>query len=68
MAQYEDMEEMIRLGAYRRGSDPAIDQAIFYQPALEAFLLQGKDESSSLSDGYERLADIFRVAPEEPAE
>lgn len=68
MAQYDDMEEMIRLGAYRRGSDPAIDAAIFYQPALEAFLSQGKDESSSLRDGYERLADIFRSAPDEPIE
>lgn len=68
MAQYDDMEEMIRLGAYRRGSDPAIDAAIFYQPALEAFLSQGKDESASLSEGYERLADIFHVAPDEPIE
>lgn len=68
MAQYDDMEEMIRLGAYRRGSDPTIDEAIFYQPALDAFLSQGKDESSLLGDGYEQLAEIFRMGPEEQAE
>src|SRR5215467_13424019 len=32
MAQYEDMAEMIRLGAYRRGSDPLVDESIRYQP------------------------------------
>ena len=58
MATYADMEEMIRLGAYRRGSDPTVDEAIAKHGALEAFLAQGKDEKMSIADGYQLLEQI----------
>lgn len=64
MATYDDMEELIRLGAYRPGSDPQVDEAIHYQPALDAFLAQRKDESCTLADGYAALADILRDGPQ----
>jgi flagellum-specific ATP synthase len=59
MATYADMEELIRLGAYRPGSSPEVDRAIALNPALEAFLAQDKAESSSLIEGYQRLAEIL---------
>ncbi|MDX1922975.1 MAG: flagellar protein export ATPase FliI [Alphaproteobacteria bacterium] len=59
MASYDNMAEMIRLGAYRRGSDPATDEAIRYNPELEAFLGQRKDEQSTIDDGYQQLAAIL---------
>ena len=59
LTAYDNMAEMIRLGAYRKGSDPAVDEAIHYQPALEAFLKQGKKEQSTLPAGYAELAKIF---------
>ncbi|MBN9496696.1 MAG: flagellar protein export ATPase FliI [Alphaproteobacteria bacterium] len=59
MSQYEDMAEMIRLGAYRRGSDPMVDEAIHFNPSIEAFLKQGKREHSLLQDGYSQLAEIL---------
>jgi flagellum-specific ATP synthase len=59
IATYENMAELIRLGAYRRGSDPEIDRAIDYYPHLEAFLSQGKREHASLAEGYLRLAAIL---------
>jgi flagellum-specific ATP synthase len=59
MATYADMEELIRLGAYRPGSSPEVDRAIALQPALDAFLAQDKAESSSLLEGYQRLAQIL---------
>ncbi len=59
MATYEDMADMIRLGAYRRGSDPQVDESIKYHDALEAFLSQDKDDQADLQDGYERLAEIL---------
>jgi flagellum-specific ATP synthase len=59
IAAYEDMAEMIRLGAYRAGSDPRTDEAIHYYPAIEQFMSQGKADSSTLETGYTRLAEIL---------
>jgi flagellum-specific ATP synthase len=59
MAAYANMEELIRIGAYRAGSDPQIDRAIQLNPALESFLGQNKDEATSLDDGFSRLAAIL---------
>jgi flagellum-specific ATP synthase len=58
MATYSDMEELIRLGAYRQGSSPEVDEAIALHEPLEAFLRQGKDEATGLMEGYEQLAQI----------
>ena len=64
MALYEDVGEMVRLGAYKAGSDPEIDEAVRLNPALESFLAQNKDERCSLADGYDQLRAIVgpRVA------
>jgi flagellum-specific ATP synthase len=53
---YEDMAELIRLGAYRQGSDPRVDEAIHYFPAIEKFLSQTKEEATGLAACYENLA------------
>jgi flagellum-specific ATP synthase len=65
MATYADMEELIRLGAYRKGSSEEVDEAIRLHDSLEAFLGQGKEESTTLSEGYRRLAEIFTNAETE---
>lgn len=59
MAAYEDMAEMIRLGAYRMGSDAKTDEAIKYYPALEAFLKQSEHDSFDFATGYRQLAEIL---------
>lgn len=58
MSDFSDMEELIRLGAYRKGSDPAVDRAINVNPALEAFLSQSQDERSTIEQGYVELGQI----------
>ncbi len=45
MATYADMEELIRLGAYRPGSSAEVDEAIRLHGPLEAFLGQRKRRS-----------------------
>ena len=56
VSTYEDMAELIRLGAYRQGSDPRVDEAIHYFPAIEEFLKQLKVESTDLEACYAQLA------------
>jgi flagellum-specific ATP synthase len=58
MSVYADMEDLIRLGAYRKGSDPKVDRAIAVNPELEAFLSQQGDERTSIAEGYSRLEAI----------
>jgi flagellum-specific ATP synthase len=67
MATYDDMAELIRLGAYRRGSDPKVDEAIQIYPKIEAFLAQKPTEKTSLEEGYKMLAQIVGMAPQKPA-
>ncbi|HEY4201862.1 MAG TPA: flagellar protein export ATPase FliI [Devosiaceae bacterium] len=62
MSIYADMEELIRLGAYRKGSDPKVDRAIAMNPALEEFLGQQREERTSIADGYSMLEAIMDVA------
>jgi flagellum-specific ATP synthase len=65
MATYADMEELIRLGAYRTGTSADVDEAIRLHKPLEDFLRQGKEEATSLAEGYRRLAQIVASAETE---
>lgn len=60
---YEDMAELIRLGAYRKGSDPKVDEAIELYPKFEAFLSQNKNERTTIAEGFAILNDIISSAP-----
>ncbi|HJT42386.1 MAG TPA: flagellar protein export ATPase FliI [Rhizomicrobium sp.] len=59
---YEDMAELIRLGAYKVGTNPEVDNAIRLYPQLEAFLAQSKNEHTVLSQGYDALSAILDSA------
>jgi flagellum-specific ATP synthase len=59
LAAYSNMEELIRIGAYRMGADPQIDRAIALNPALEAFLGQDKDEVTDMDTSFDQLAQIL---------
>lgn len=61
IAAYEDMAELIRLGAYKKGSNREVDEAIFYYPKIEAFLSQGKKDKVCLHDCYKQLGEILAV-------
>ena len=62
ISAYEDMAELIRLGAYRAGTNPDVDRAIKLYPHLEWFLKQAKDERANLSSGYAALNKILDTA------
>jgi len=61
LAVYEDMAELIRLGAYRRGTDPDIDEAIHFYPAIEGFLAQEIGDRSLLDSVYAELAQLLNI-------
>jgi len=59
VTSYENMAELIRLGAYRKGSDPDVDEAIALYPEIEEFLRQDKDDNTTIEEGFARLAAII---------
>jgi type III secretion protein N (ATPase) len=60
MAAYESQRDLIALGAYRRGGDARVDEAIDLMPAVEAFLAQGTRECAPFAETVERLEALAR--------
>lgn len=55
LAAYTRSEDLIRIGAYQRGTDPVLDNAIQHLPALNTFLSQKPDALNSYNDAVEKL-------------
>jgi flagellum-specific ATP synthase len=55
LALHADMADMVRLGAYRAGSDPAVDEAVALAPRIEAMLRQARDEGTGIEDSFTAL-------------
>lgn len=52
MAAYEEARDLINIGAYRRGSNPEVDEAIQKMPQITEFLQQAIDEKAEFEDTY----------------
>ncbi len=50
MAVYKEAEDLINIGAYRQGSNPKIDQAVFYHDRIDNFLKQKVGEKLDRED------------------
>ncbi len=61
VSTYNDMEDMVLLGAYKAGTDKKVDESIKYYPQIEKFLSQNIKERVSLDDGYRSLAAILGI-------
>jgi flagellum-specific ATP synthase len=59
LGTYRDMEEIIRLGAYRQGSSAEVDEAIRLAPAIEQLLTQGKSDRSTPDAAFAALATLL---------
>jgi flagellum-specific ATP synthase len=55
MAAYARSEDLIRIGAYQKGTDPVLDSAINHLPTLNAFLQQKPHDLGGLQNTVERL-------------
>jgi flagellum-specific ATP synthase len=56
MAAYARSEDLIRVGAYEKGSDPELDHAVAALPALTEFLQQRSNDQAPLAETLARLA------------
>jgi len=61
MAVYAEAEDLINVGAYHSGSNPAIDEAIAKHSPIEEFLIQDLQERSSLADTLSKMSGITGV-------
>ncbi len=65
LASYAEAEDLINIGAYVKGSNSKIDYAISKIDALNAFLRQGFNESTSLEKSLEQLGAILSERKDE---
>ncbi|MFC7474431.1 FliI/YscN family ATPase [Dankookia sp. GCM10030260] len=56
LSLHAEMADLVRLGAYRAGTDPAVDEAIRLAPRIEAMLSQGKGEAGTVEAAFAALA------------
>jgi len=55
LALYEAQRDVISLGAYKKGGDPALDRAILAKPKIDRFVQQDTTQSSNFSNTLEQL-------------
>lgn len=55
MATYEEMEDMINLGAYRKGNNPDVDVAIEKKPETDQFLKQEPEKGAEFETTKNQL-------------
>ena len=60
MATYAEAEDLINIGAYKRGSNAGIDYAIDKIEAVNEFLKQGTEEKISMEESLMMLEEIFK--------
>lgn len=59
LATYQEAEDLINIGAYKRGSNPGIDYAISRIDAVNAFLMQDTMEKFGFEEEEHMLEALF---------
>ena len=59
VSTYRDNEELVRLGAYRKGASPEVDQALDRYPHLERWMRQGEEEKISTKQALQQLSEAI---------
>ena len=61
MATYKKSEDLINIGAYKRGSNPRIDTAMDRSAAINAFLKQRPEDPSQLTVTQQQLIQLAQL-------
>jgi flagellum-specific ATP synthase len=56
---YAENRDLITIGAYAKGSDPRVDEAIQHWPLIQKFLQQDGNESISFAQSFAALKALF---------
>ncbi|SMO81710.1 FliI/YscN family ATPase [Gracilimonas mengyeensis] len=59
LATYREAEDLVNIGAYVKGSNPKIDEAIKKHPDLESFLIQDMNETDFSDNLWESLKKVI---------
>ncbi|MSO99893.1 MAG: flagellar protein export ATPase FliI [Acetobacteraceae bacterium] len=54
-----EMVDLVRMGAYRAGADPAVDEALVMGPRIEAVLSQDRAEQTAMDQAFVRLREAM---------
>lgn len=66
ISTYNRNQDLITVGAYRKGQNPQVDEAVERQPAITAFLRQGMHERVTLADSVGQLHELTQSAARPP--
>lgn len=58
-SSYQQNKDLITVGAYQKGSDPVIDDAIDSMPEIRTFLCQNINEKVRMSESVDRLREMM---------
>lgn len=61
LALAAEMADLVRLGAYRTGTDSAVDEALALGPAVEEVIRQARDERSTASASFHSLRNALET-------
>jgi len=61
LSTYINSEDLINIGAYKRGTSKEIDEAIRFYPKIISFLKQDTDESFSIDESTEMLFELIKL-------
>jgi flagellum-specific ATP synthase len=60
---YQENVDLIQIGAYQRGTNPRLDEAIALMPAIERYLRQDMNEMTTSQDALRQLSQVLMGMP-----
>jgi flagellar biosynthesis/type III secretory pathway ATPase len=55
IAAHHQAEDLVRIGAYQKGTDPVLDKAIAALPEINRFLRQTPSDRTSMNETLQQL-------------
>jgi flagellum-specific ATP synthase len=68
MAAYSAQRDLIAIGAYQRGNDPVVDEAIARWPMIQQFLGQDVAQGATVEESRAALYALLDTLPRQPAQ